>query len=464
MDPRPVTWVLEAVGSGVNGCACNTTTGRVSGVSTDSRVVKEGDLYIALEGDKFDGHDFVGAAFARGAAAALISKNIDDLGGVRDRAVIRVSDTRKALARLAAAHRRTLDTEIIAVTGSNGKTTVKDLVAHLLAGQGRVAKAPKSFNNNIGLPLTILAMDRETRFGVVEMGTNAPGEIAELCRIAAPDCGIVTNVGPAHLEGLGGIMGVAEEKGALVEALPESGMAFLNYEDYHCREMVRLANCRAATFAFDPSADIWGLKRRRVPGGVSFYLYGKMEVSMNVPGLHNAMNALAAAGVAMRYEVPPSEIRDRLASFELPEMRLRQRQIGGVTLINDAYNANPASVTAAIEELRSQPTGGRRILILGDMFELGGHSDQLHRKMGRSAARAGINQVWAVGRNASEVGRGLASVSRWKGQFHPSPTTDDAVGSIPFDLAPGDVVLVKGSRRMRLERVHDRIVEKLGGR
>ena len=284
MDPRPVTWVLDAVGNGGNGYACSTTVGRVSGVSTDSRVVSEGDLYVALEGEKFDGHDFVGAAFANGAAAALISRDVDDLGGVRDRPVIRVDDTRKALARLATAHRRTLDTEIIAVTGSNGKTTVKDLVAHLLAGKGRVARAPKSFNNAIGLPLTILAMDHRTRFGVVEMGTNAPGEIAELCRIAAPDCGIVTNVGPAHLEGLGGIQGVAEEKGALVEALPKTGMAFLNYEDYHCREMVRLANCPAATFAFDPSSDVWGLKRRRTPGGVSFYLYGKMEMTMQLAG------------------------------------------------------------------------------------------------------------------------------------------------------------------------------------
>jgi UDP-N-acetylmuramoyl-tripeptide--D-alanyl-D-alanine ligase len=165
----------------------------------------------------------------------------------------------------------------------------------------------------------------------------------------------------------------------------------------------------------------------------------------------------------MRCGVAPDVIRQRLARFELPDMRLRHRQVGGVTVINDAYNANPASVSAAIEELRSVPGEGRRILVLGDMFELGGHSEQLHRKMGRSAARAGIHQVWAVGQQADEVGRGLASVSRWKGQFHPSPSTDDAVGSIPFDLAPGDVVLVKGSRRMRLDRVHDRIVKELGG-
>jgi UDP-N-acetylmuramoyl-tripeptide--D-alanyl-D-alanine ligase len=288
MDPRPVTWVLEAVGNGSNGCATNASGGCVTGVSTDSRLVREGDLYVALEGEKFDGHDFVGSAFANGAAAALISRDIDDLGGVRDRPVIRVADTKKALGKLAAAHRRTLQAKIIAVTGSNGKTTVKDLVAHLLAGKGRVVKAPKSFNNDIGLPLTLLAMDGRTRFGVVEMGTSAPGEIAELSRIAAPDFGVVTNVGPAHLEGLGGIQGVAEEKAALVEALPESGMAFLNYEDYHCREMVRLANCPAATFAFDPSADIWGLKRCRVPGGISFYLYGKMEMKLGVHGLEVA--------------------------------------------------------------------------------------------------------------------------------------------------------------------------------
>jgi len=458
MDPKPLKWVLDAVG----GAAAAVDRGvEISGVSTDTREVRPGDLFVAIEGDRFDGHEFVGEAFLRGASAALISRNVARVAGFRDRSVVRVADTRQALGRLAAVYRRSLGTEIVAVTGSNGKTTTKDMIAHVLEASGSVVKARKSFNNDIGVPLTLLAMSESTKFGVVEIGTNAPGEIAALSRIAQPDCGVVTNVGKAHLEGLGGLAGVAEEKAALVEALPSTGLALLNHEDYYCREMSRLARCPSMKFAFDPSADLWGLRRRRHPDGVSFFLYGKMEMFVPIPGLHNAMNALAAIGVAMRYGVSPAMIRERLSTFSLPEMRLRRSEVSGVTIINDAYNANPSSVTAAIEELRALPVVGRRILILGDMHELGSMSERLHRQMGQSAARAGIHQVWAVGNQAEEVGRGLASVSRWRGDFHPSPSTEDALRNIPIQLSPGDAVLVKGSRRMKLEQVHDRIVSEL---
>jgi len=322
---------------------------------------------------------------------------------------------------------------------------------------GRVVKAEKSFNNDVGLPLTLLAMDRETKVGVVEMGTNHPGEIAALCRIARPDLGIVTNVGEAHLSGLGGILDVAEEKGSLVQALPEHGMAFLNYEDFHCREMARRARCPVITFGSDPSADLWSLRRRRVEDGISFYLYGKMEMRLRVFGLHNSLNALAAIGVALRLGVAPTTIRDRLTTFTLPDMRLERKSVNGVTLINDAYNANPVSVGAAIDELRAIPSDGRRILVLGDMFELGEYAARLHRQVGRRAARAGIDTIWAIGEYAEEVARGAASIQRWTGEQYRSSTTEEAVSSIPVSPRPGDVVLVKGSRGMRLERLFTRL-------
>ncbi|MHC4859736.1 MAG: UDP-N-acetylmuramoyl-tripeptide--D-alanyl-D-alanine ligase [Planctomycetota bacterium] len=432
-------------------------------MSTDSRSVREGDLFVALTGENHDGHEYVGAAFRRGAAAALIHRDIQNLGGFRDRAVIRVEDTRSALGDLARCHRRELDASIVAVTGSNGKTTVKDLAAHLLEPAGPVVKAQKSYNNDVGLPLTLLSMGKDTRVGVVEMGTNHPGEIAALCRIARPDVGVVTNVGEAHLEGFGGILGVAEEKGALVEALPGSGIAFVNYEDYHCREMERRASCPVVRFGFDPSADLWGLRRARRPGGLTFYLYGKMEIQLGVPGLHNAMNALASVGVALHFGVSPLQIQERLRTFTLPEMRLTTRRVNGVTVVNDAYNANPTSVAAAIEELRAAHAEGRRVLVIGDMHELGEFAGRLHRQVGRRAARAGIHVVWAVGEHAGEIEAGCRSVARWKGDFFRSASTRDAVAAVPVEPAPGDVVLVKGSRRMRLERIYDRLAAQSAG-
>jgi UDP-N-acetylmuramoyl-tripeptide--D-alanyl-D-alanine ligase len=463
MDPKPLSWVLEAVSGRTRAGTRGLPGVEIRGVSTDSREIREGDLFVALSGPNHDGHDHVGTALDRGAAAVVTSRDVRNLGGHRDRPVIRVSDTRAALGRLARRYRQELTATIVAVTGSNGKTTVKDMIAHLAEPVGPVVKAKKSYNNDIGLPLTLLSMDASTRVGVLEMGTNHPGEIGALCRIARPDLGVVTNVGEAHLAGFGGILGVAEEKGALVESLPEHGMAFLNHEDFHCREMSRRARCASVRFGFDPSAALWGLRRRRTPDGLSFFLYGKMEMSVPVPGLHNAMNALAATGVAMRLGVGPAEIRDRFLSFALPEMRLSRRRIDGVTLVNDAYNANPASVAVAVEELRAEPAEGRRILVIGDMFELGEYTSRLHRQVGRRAARAGIDLIWAIGEHAREVEKGARSVVRWTGEFVRSPGTDEAARAVPVEIQPGDVVLVKGSRRMRLERVVERLAEVAAG-
>ena len=465
MDPKSLVWVLESVGGEAATIADGLPRVKVTGVSIDSRSVREGDLFVALEGEHRDGHEYVAEAFRRGAAAALIHRDIQNLGGFRDRPVIRVRDTRAALGDLARCHRRELSAVIVAVTGSNGKTTVKDLTAHLLEPVGPVVKAQRSYNNDIGLPLTLLAMDRSTRVGVVEMGSNHPGEIAALCRIARPDVGVVTNVGEAHLEGFGGILGVADEKGALVEALPETGTAFVNYEDFHCREMERRASCPVVRFGFDPSADLWGLRRARRPGGINFYLYGKMEIELQVPGLHNAVNALAAVGVALQLRVSPEQIQERIRTFTLPDMRLSTHRVNGVTVLNDAYNANPASVAAAIEELRAAPSEGRRVLVIGDMHELGEFAGRLHRQVGRRAARAGIHLVWAVGRHSTEIEKGCRSVHRWNGSFHRADSTDAALGAVPLEPGPGDVVLVKGSRRMRLERICDRLLElSTGGR
>ncbi len=459
MDPKPLSWVLRTVGGRPCSAAEAMAGVQIRGVSTDTREIGEGDLFVALRGERFDGHRFVGEAFRRGAAAAVISSDVAEIGGFRDRPVIRVPDTRRALGLLAHRHRRELGARIVAVTGSAGKTTVKDLVAHLARSAGPLVKARRSFNNEIGVPLTLLSMGGDTRVGVLELGTNRPGEIAALARIVAPDVGVVTNVGDAHLGAFGSRQGVAEEKGALVQALPRRGIAFLNHEDYLCREMARQARCGVIRYGFDPAADLWGLKRTRDEEGISFYLYGKMPMRLPVPGLHNASNALAAVGVALWLGISPAEIRERLATFRLPEMRLTRTRRDGVTYLNDAYNANPSSVKVAIDELRAQPGAGRRILVIGDMHELGAHCGRAHRQVGVRAARAGIHVVWAVGEQAAEVERGCRSVTRWTGRVFRSPSTEAAMKEIPFELRAGDTVLVKGSRRMGLERLFDRILE-----
>jgi UDP-N-acetylmuramoyl-tripeptide--D-alanyl-D-alanine ligase len=464
MDPRQVAWVLESVGEASLGGEGN---GVIGGVSTDSRTTREGDLFVALKGDRTDGHRHVAEALHHGASAALISSDLADLGGFGDRAVIRVPDTRVALGRIAARYRSELDVRIVAVTGSNGKTTTKDLTARVLEAAGTVVKAAHSYNNDIGLPLTLLSMGSTTRFGVVEMGTNHPGEIARLCRIAAPDVGIVTTVSEAHLEGLGGLAEVAEEKGALVEALPPHGMAFINWDNWLCQEMERRACCPVVRCGFDTSADLWGTMRKRRPSGIAFHLYAKVEIVVPFPGFHNASNALFAIGVGLHAGLPATTIRDRLAGAVLPDMRMAVSVVGGVTLINDAYNANPGSVEAAILELEATRTTGRRILVLGEMGELGERSADLHREAGRQAGDAGISAVWAIGPHAGDVEKGLSSVERWNGSFWAAADTAEALSGLPFDVETGDTVLVKGSRRMQMERVFDRIREmaaRTGGR
>ncbi len=451
MDPRSLSWVLEAVGEGsLDGDA----RVEVTGVRIDSREVREGDLFVAIAGDRTDGHRYVAEAFRRGARAAVVARDVPEADGAP---LLRVPDTRRALGLIARAYRRECGATIVAITGSNGKTTTKEFTAHLLGAVGKVVKAAKSYNNDIGVPLTLLSMDAATKFCVVEMGTNHPGEIAALCRIAEPDIGVVTNVSRAHLEGFGDILAIAEEKGALIEALPAHGFGFVNDDDFHCREMERRARCPVARFGRTAGADVYGLAVRRLAGGIAFRLFVKAEVFLPVPGLHNVMNALAAIGVALRCGVPASAIVGRLRTVVLPEMRLATERIEGVTLINDAYNANPASVAAAIEELAETPAEGRRILVLGEMCELGEAGAACHEEAGRRAGLAGIGTVFAVGRYAAEVERGLCSVEHWNGAFFSAPSTEAALTGLPFDVEPGDTVLVKGSRRMALERLCERI-------
>jgi len=433
---------------------------RVSGIAIDSRKAGRGDLFLPLRGAMHDGHEFIGEAFASGATAALIdrpdvARALDGLG----RAIVRVPDVRKALASLAAAYRNHLDVKVVGITGSNGKTTTKEMLRVILGA--RAAVSPRSYNNDLGVPLTLLSANRHHRYCVVEMGTNAPGEIAGLARIARPDVGVLLNVSESHLSGLGDVEGVREEKAALARSLPRDGCAVLNWDDLRVRELMDELDCYTLTFGTWEEADVFGSQIRTRGRGLSFRVFDKKRVRLQTYGIHNVHNALAAATAAMWLGEHSCDVFDRLESFRPVAMRMAVEDVGRVRLINDAYNANPRSVEAAILEM-SVRAGRRRVAVLGDMLELGARATEFHERIGRAVARASIDALWAIG-PLSEATARAARAAGMK-NVHWSEDVPTALETPAIRPRSGDVVLFKASRGVRLERVYDRIRERAAAR
>jgi len=428
---------------------------QITGVSTDSRGTQPGDLFFALKGERFDGHDFVRDAFSRGAAAAVVSRPVAGLEP--HHYCIMVPDTIRALGDLARFCRRRWGGTVIAITGSNGKTTTKDMVHHILAGERRARKAQHSFNNHIGVPLTIFALEADDKYAVLEMGTSAPGEIARLAEIAEPDVGVVTNVAPTHLQDLGSVRGVAVEKGALVAALRAEGMAVLNGDNVWCRRMARDCRARVVTFGFGRGATTRVVALEWLEWGTRFRTKDGAVFELVVPGRHNVLNALAAIAVGRELGLTDAEMAERLRTFELPPMRLARRDVGGITLINDAYNANPASMEAALDVYAALPVRGRRFVVFGDMLELGRRSRRLHEDLGARVAQARLDGLWTVG----EESRWTAVAARAHNpalRVQEARHLEEAAIQILSVLMPGDAVLIKGSRRMNLDRLLDLLV------
>ena len=425
----------------------------VLGVSIDSRSVERGQLFVALSGARSDGHAYLGEAFASGAAAALVQSA--DAAGVHramGRPVVEVEDTARALRDLAAAYRQSLDLKVVGVTGSNGKTTTKEMLRLVLGPQAVVS--PHSYNNAIGVPLTLLQANRHHRVCVVEMGTNAPGEIADLARIARPDVGVILNVAESHLEGLGDVEGVAREKGALVEALGAEGCAILNWDDERTRAMMARAPGYVMSFGTWPRADVFAADVRTQAYALSFKFLGRLKVRLRLIGVHNVHNALAAASVGLWLKEDPVTVCTRLEQYRPAPMRMSVASVGRVRLINDAYNANPRSVTAALQEM-SVRAGGRRIAVLGDMLELGARAPELHARIGEQVARSRIDVLWAVGPLSEATARAARSAGV-RSVFW-SPDVAEAVARPPLAVKDRDVVLFKASRGVRLERVYDAV-------
>ncbi len=458
MDPLTLAAVAQAVGAAPPNHDEEQVL--VRGVSIDSRTVVKGDLFFALGGDRVDGHGYLDQARRAGAAAAVVRRG-EPLPPMEEPfPLLVVEDPREALGRLATHHRARLTAIVVGITGSNGKTTTKDMVGAVLSELGPTIRSWKSYNNDLGVPLTILAADASTRFLVVEIGTNHPGEIARLAAMARPLVGVVTNIAEAHIGNFGSLRAIAEEKAALLEALPPDGTAVVPAGDAFSDLLASRAPCRVCTFGrldapgTEIATDVWGTAVRRTgrPRGVSFHLYGKMRVQLRFQGVHNAVNALAACAVGLLCGVPPETLQSALAGVAPPALRLQRESVGGVALVDDTYNANPASMDAALDEIAASATDGRRVLVLGDMAELGEASESQHRRLGRRAAAVG-DILWAVGEEARLVAEEALRMGVPADRVFHSPGVDLALERLPFLPTPGDLVLVKASRSSGLDRL-----------
>lgn len=439
--------------------AVDKTAKTIKGVSTDSRNIKPGDLFFALKGEHFDGHQFVTQAMATGAIGAVVSNEIKVNLEHKDFSTIRVEDTTTALGDLAKYYRQKLDTRIIGITGSNGKTTTKEMTYHLLSRFGPVVKSQKSFNNFIGVPVTIFEIERRHQYGVLEMGTNAPGEIRRLSEIGVPDVAVIVNIAKTHLEGLGSIEGVARAKGEILENLRKGGVFVYNFDNPWCAKVASGFRGKAVGFGFDPHAHIKCTDVKKKDKGYVLVINGYLEIYIPILGYHNINNCLASFAICHALGHDISNLKNAFASFKLPPMRMEQQRIGSITIINDAYNANPESVRAALQYLAEIDTMGRKVFICGDMLELGNESFQLHREIGEMVARLDIDLLWTVGKQASEI----AKEAKLSGMSEECIANFDNAADISVsevnNLRENDLVLIKGSRGMRMEDIVEKFKE-----
>ncbi len=438
--------------------------GSVKGVSIDTRGGCAGALFVALAGERSDGHDYLDRAVAGGASALLVasSRRAEALAAAGSSAVFDVPDTLVGLQTLAAAWREQVNPRVVAITGSAGKTGTKDLAAAILARRYAVHATPGNLNNHIGLPLTLLGMESGAEICVTEMGANHRKEIQALCEIAKPLIGIVTNVGPAHLEHFGTLKGVAVAKAELVEALPADGTAVLPADDEFAAFLAGRTKARTITVGFSAGADrrITGLER--IEGGGYRFRVGEIELATGRYGAHHVRNAASAAVVGTIAGVPAEEIAAAVAEARPGEGRGAAYDIDGVIFVDESYNANPASVRAAVDAFMEMPGDGRRWLVLGDMFELGSLSGELHRETGTYCGRAKSDGILTIGKDSAELSRAAAEQRKSPELITHFLDVETLASHLATLLRPGDLVLVKGSRGMRMERIIDAVERSRG--
>ncbi len=429
--------------------------GRVTGYGVDSRTLTGGSVFFALPGARTDGHRFLENAARAGATAAFVTRDLEN-GETAPPCVLRVPDAAAALGRCGALARRKLGLRVVAVAGSVGKTTTKELVAAGISADRAVHRTPGNWNNELGVPLTLLGCPDDTAVAVLELGTRGHGQVAYLAELAAPDVGLVTNVRPEHLEFFGDLDGVAAAEGELYACLGNDAIAVVNLDDEHARVQAARHAGRRVTFGRHASADflLESVEDRFTPGAAFVYRHGgrSSRVQLRIGGSHAAMNALAALAAAAAVGTDPQAAASRMEEVEPAENRGRiLRLAGGVVVVNDTYNSSPAALASVLETLKSSPAAGRKIVVIGDMLELGPESPSYHRRAGLQAADAGARLVVGVG----PLSRAAVEAARKAGvpeTYH----LDDAAAAaeaLPSWVGAGDLVLVKGSRGIRLEQV-----------
>ncbi|MCD4823066.1 MAG: UDP-N-acetylmuramoyl-tripeptide--D-alanyl-D-alanine ligase [Phycisphaerae bacterium] len=424
----------------------------VRGVSIDSRTAARDDLFVAVAGDKFDGHDFLEAAASRGCVAAIVDIKRQIAPEIMARfpaGVIGVEDTRAALLDLAGYYRSVLAATVVGITGSNGKTTVKEMVHHILSRRLTGTASPQSYNNEIGMPLTLFQAGAGDDYIVAEVGTNAPGEVVNLSRALRPNIAVITSITEAHLERLESIERIAAEKASLLSWLGERDIAVVNADSEALEHALKSYNRRMIRFGESPEAQLRMTGFKSNGKTQKFQINDRDWVTMPIPGRHNALNALAAIAVCARFGFDQEECGEALADFTGLEMRLQTMEIGDIQLINDCYNANPASMLAAAAVL-SDCKAKRRVFVAGDMLELGPKAQAIHADLGKAIASRRVDLIIGVGRLGRLVAESAAERGKKTAAF--SSFAEAAEGIAPLIMA-GDVVLLKGSRAMGMEKL-----------
>ena len=449
MNSLPLSQIAQLAGGSISS---GDQTVVVNKVSTDSRTLKSSELFVALRGENFDGHNFVESAAQIGAAGAIVESTWN--GEIpKNFALIRAKDTLQAYQDLAANYRKSLTLKVVAITGSNGKTSTKDFTAAVLAHRFRVTKTEGNFNNHVGLPRTILEATSADEIGVWEIGMNHPGEIATLAKVAAPDVAIITNIGVAHIEFMGSREKIAEEKAALAEAVGADGAIILNADDLFTKTIASRAR-RKVILAGTNSGSIQAAEITQSGTGADFTILEgahRCRAQLSVPGLHMVQNALLAVAAGRAFGLSLEECAAELAAAPLTRARSQIKDIGGVQFLDDSYNANPDSMKAALRTLVELDADGKRIAVLGEMRELGDQSERGHREVGETAAVLKIDQLIAIGDIAAAIADAAGQAGLRKTTIVKS--TSEAAEVLGEIAAPGDLVLIKGSRAARTEEV-----------
>ena len=449
MNPLTLSQIAQFAGASLSS---SDGTVVINKVSTDSRTIKPGELFVALRGENFEGHDFIEAGAKAGATGALVDLNW--AGNVPNNfALLRTTDTLQAYQMLAANYRRSLALKVLAITGSNGKTSTKDFAASVLARRFRVTKTEGNFNNHVGLPRTILEATSADEVAVWEIGMNHPGEIAALSKIAAPDAAIITNIGVAHIEFMGSREAIAAEKGALAEAIETQGTVILNADDPFSEGIAARTRAKVVSAGTTGGA-VRAIEIRQSADGSEFTIIEgahRCRAQLPVAGTHMVQNALLAVAAGRAFGLSIEECAAGLAAAPLTKARLQIKEIGGVQFLDDSYNANPDSMKAALRTLVELDAEGKRIAVLGEMRELGAESERGHREIGEAAATLGVDQLITIGDAAELIAEGARTAGLDK--VSSARSTSEAAKLLSEMAEPGDLVLIKGSRAARTEEV-----------